>query len=360
MTLWAENADLTAEETPKELYEKALKEDTLVIYSISSRVMDVKKSFEKAYPGLTVYVHDVRGNDLIEMLKENNKAKDNKCDIVLCCDNTGEISKELLPKGIVYKYVPYDMEDLFYTYCNDKTLTLMGEVQQVFYNTNVYKEPPIHNLWELTNEQYRGKVVINNPLKSFAQMAQFEMIIKEDEKMKEAYYNLYGKEIELKEKENAGEAFIRKLIENDAVFVNTNDEIAKLIGEKDQTDYTLGIMISSKVRMKSYGYEIEPIYDLDPFVGTYSPNSIMISGRSKNINCAKLFIRWIYGESDGKGEGYQPYLTEGAWSARKDVSSASKIPLSDMKLLYLDEDYIYENRQSFDDFWIDLLASKEK
>lgn len=360
LKLWEENADLTAVETPEELYKKALKEDTLVIYSISSRVMDVKKSFEEAYPGLTVYVHDVRGEDLLNMLKSNYEAKTYNCDIVLCCDNTGKITNELLPKGIVYKYIPYDMKDKFYSYCNEETLTLMGEVQQVFYNSDGYEEPPIHNWWELTDEKFRGKVVVNNPLKSLAQMAQFGMIINEDEKMKDAYFDLYGKEIELKENENAGETFIRMLVENDAVFVNTNDEIVDLVGEKDQKDYVLGLMISSKIRMRDYGYEIQPINDLEPFVGTYSPNSIMITGGSKNINTAKLFIRWIYGEADGQGEGYKPYLTRGAWSARKDVQSESDIALENMNLMFLDEDYIYNNSQKLENFWLDLLTLNEK
>jgi iron(III) transport system substrate-binding protein len=111
MDTWLKNANLTAAETADELYQKALKEDTLVVYSESSRVMDVKKSFEAKYPGLTVYVNDVRASDLINMLEKNYASNNYDCDIVLCSNNTGIISNELLPKGIVYKYVPYDFVD---------------------------------------------------------------------------------------------------------------------------------------------------------------------------------------------------------------------------------------------------------
>lgn len=359
MKLWEENAKLSAEETPEELYEKALKEDTLVIYSVSTRVMDVKETFEKEYPGLTVSCYDVRGNDLINKLENNYEKKDYACDIVLCSDNTGQISNELLPKGIVCKYVPYDMEDKFYSYCNGEVLTLMGEVQQLVYNTQAYEEQPVHNWWELTEERFRGKIIFSNPLKSMTQGALFNMIIHESEPMREAYYELYGKEIELMDGENAGEAFIRMLVRNDAIFVNSSDEVLEQVGDVTSDNQLIGIMLSSKVRMSEYGYTLNLMNDIEPFTGTYSPNSIMLCAGSKNLNSAKLFIRWIYGEADGQGVGYQPYLTKGTWSARKDVPGVSEIALEDMKLLQLDTDYIYKNSQNFDTFWTNLMAGNE-
>lgn len=53
-------------ETPEELYEAALKEDTLVVYSTTTRIYKVKESFEAAYPGLTVEVYDTRAHDMVE------------------------------------------------------------------------------------------------------------------------------------------------------------------------------------------------------------------------------------------------------------------------------------------------------
>ena len=44
----------------KELYDKALEEGTIIVYTVSTRTVDVKESFEKEYPGLTVEVRDLR------------------------------------------------------------------------------------------------------------------------------------------------------------------------------------------------------------------------------------------------------------------------------------------------------------
>ena len=57
---WLEAAALDAEESPEELYEKALTEDVLIVYTVSTRLVQTKESFEAAYPGLSVELRDVR------------------------------------------------------------------------------------------------------------------------------------------------------------------------------------------------------------------------------------------------------------------------------------------------------------
>lgn len=358
MAIWLKNADLNTAQTPEELYEKALKEDTLIVYSNSTRMMDVKKSFEQQYPGLTVYVQDIRGLDLIENLKNNFETQTYNCDVAFCSNKDGLLYEELVPNGILHKYVPYDISDKIKPENNQELLMLVGEVQQIFYNDKIYNSPPINNWWELTDEKLKGKVVMANPIKSISTMGLLSMIIKNDKLMEDAYYDYYGKKLNLLDEENAGQAFIRKLVENDVILVNSADEIVDLIGTPNQISPTIGIMISSKIRMKDIGYNIKPIFDIEPFCGTYSPSSIMIAGGSKNINCAKLFIRWILGEKDGQGEGYKPYLQKGVWSVRKDVKSQEKVNLEDIQLLELDPKYMYENKDDIYNFWLSLVENK--
>ena len=49
-----ENVILYDYEDPQVLYQNALEEDTLIVYSVSSRMFEVKESFEKDYPGLKI------------------------------------------------------------------------------------------------------------------------------------------------------------------------------------------------------------------------------------------------------------------------------------------------------------------
>ena len=136
------------------------------------------------------------------------------------------------------------------------------------------------------------------------------------------------------------------MFENGLILVNSSDEVVEMVGAPGQSDPPIGIMISSKIRMRDLGYEIKPINNMDNFSGVYTASGIMIAGGCKNINSAKLFIRWILGESDGQGEGYKPYLQNGAWSVRSDVSSQSEKKLDEIQYLDLDIKYMYDNQRA--------------
>ena len=358
MEIWLQNAHLDAEETPEELYEKALTEGTLIIYSSSTRVMDVKDSFEKQYPGLTVYVQDTRSVDLVNEVTQNFEHGDYKYDIVICSDDNGQISQNLMPAGVVYKYAPYDIADKIRPENDMAILPLVTEIELAFYNTEVYDAPPISNWWELTEDRFYGKVLMPNPIKSFSAMGLVGMVIKNSDIMAQAYYDLYGTELELRDGETAGEAYWRMLMETGMIQVNSSDEVVELVGTPGLTDPPIGIMVSSKLRLRDLGFNIEPIYGLSYFTGTYTPNSIMIAGGSKNVNSAKLFTRWILGESDGQGEGYKPYLQNGAWSVRTDIESETKVSLDDLEVLSLDPEYIYNHLDDMTDFWLALMETE--
>ena len=120
----------------------------------------------------------------------------------------------------------------------------------------------------------------------------------------------------------------------------------------------LGIMISSKLRMRDIGFAIAPVTGLAPFDGVYAPNSISIVGGAPNINAAKLLIRRIFGEADGTGEGYLPYLQNGAWSMCEDVQSPFFISRNSLLLIDVDNGFAYENRESFAARWEDLLRNR--
>jgi iron(III) transport system substrate-binding protein len=98
---------------------------------------------------------------------------------------------------------------------------------------------------------------------------------------------------------------------------------------------------------------------MEPFCGVYAPGYISIAGGAKNMNAAKLFIRWILGEADGQGEGYRPYLQSGAWSVRSDVEDDTGVRPQELNLLRLDKTYQYENHDAFLVFWEELIEARQ-
>jgi len=357
---WLANVDLIKQETPSELYTAALKEDTLVVYTVSTRLWDVASSFENQYPGLRVRVEHIRADDIYVAIAENIKTGNYDCDIVLSTDGWGILTNELLPKGIVVKYTPWDIADNILPGNNEETLMLVGEAGMLFYNDTYYTKSPVENWWELTEEKWRGKVFIPNPMRSMTSASFFSTILKNSDMMAQAYEDFYGTAPALLPGESAGQAFIRILMENDIVIVNSSDEAAELIGLTGSGESSLAIMVSSKERLRDIGYDMAIHYDMEPFAGVYAAINIMITGGAKNINAAKLFIRWIMGETDGQGEGYKPYLQSGAWSVRSDVTDETGVRSDELNLLYLDNSYMYENKDAFIMFWEDLLKSRMK
>lgn len=354
MKAWLTDAKLDAQETPEQLYKAALQESTLVIYSVTTRVLDVKKSFEAQYPGLTVEVLDIRASDLIETLKENYRQRQYACDTAICTDSDTALSRDLIPNGLLYKYVPYDIADKLLPGHNTDQLEFLGEGEQIFYNTEVYDAPPVTNWWQLTEPRFKGHIYVANPLRSEQVLALFITMVQKSDEMALAYRDLYGKDLDIPQGSNAGKVFLQKLIGNGLQYTNSSDEVVEVVGTPGQTDPPLGIMISSKVRMQDIGYKIAPIFNVQPSAGIYAPKSIMIAGGAKNVNAAKLFIRWILGEAGGSGEGYKPYLQNGTWSARGDIKSQTTITLEQADFWRLDKAYIAKNKDDITSYWLSL------
>lgn len=353
---WLLEANLDARETPEELYQAALEEDVLRVYSNTTRMLEVKKTFEARYPGLVVDVVDIRGSDMLELLTKAHKEGESICDVMVCADNNGIISRELIPSGVVVKYAPWDLEEKILPMNNRDSLEFYNEAVVLFYNGEAHSRPPVDNWWELTEPLFRGRVYLSSPQKSLSTYALLSMMIQRSDLMAQAYEAHFGQPLD--NPEDAGREFIRRLFGNDAVFVSSNDEIAQAVGAPGQEQPPVGIMVSSKVRMNDIGYSLSPHYGMQPFAGTHSTNSVMVVSGARNPNAAKLLIRWLLGESDGAGEGYLPYLQLGEWSARRDVKSLEPVPMAEIHLLELDKDYVYDHRESFEQFWLSALESQ--
>lgn len=350
---WLESAQLDAQETPDELYAKALQEEILTIYTISTRITSTKTSFEKQYPGLRVQVVDVRSTEMIEMLINNYERGDYACDVVICNDNNGEFFEKILQQQIAFPYFPYDIVPMLKENHTENELVFLDELQMFYYNSKVFAQCPIENIWQLCEPQYQGKIYMPSPLRSFSTYGFCAMSLTQSEALAQAYYDYCGNALVIPADKTAAEIFWEALAPN-IHFTNSSDEVAEAVGNTDDTAF-FGLMISSKERLKTVGYHMEPIYRLAPFAASSASTSITIAAGAQNINTAKLFVRWLLGETDGTGEGYTPYQTPGTWSPRTDVPDGSDVPLEDVDLIWLDKRYMQQNRSSINEFLSEIL-----
>ena len=351
---WLEYAKLDADMTVDELYEAALKEDVLIIYTVSTRVTKTKEFFEAAYPGLCVEVRDLRSPDLIDAVIANNEAGKSECDIVICNDCSGDFKSKLIDTGMVAPYISADIAEKMKPGHTGEYISFLDEAEMIYYNSAKYDEAPIKNIWELTDDTFKGKIYMPSPLRSFSTYAFVGTSTLYDDKFISSYEEYFGKKYDLDSSHTAAENFWLKASEN-IVFTNSSDEVMEALNDGSAD---IGIMVSSKMRYIDVGYSFKPIYKLNPFTGCTTTCAVMIATGSKNVNSAKLFIRFLLGEADGTGDGYKPFCTQGTWSARVDVPDGNNVPQSEIDLITTDQQYLIENKEKLRGFWADCLKNR--
>ncbi len=343
------------EKSPEELYEAALEEDTLVVYTVTTRVVDTKEAFEKAYPGLLVEVRDLRSPNLIEEVEKGSLNTTPVCDVVLCNDNSGEFKSRLVDTGIVVPYLPKDIRTHMKEDNADGMVSFLNEAEILFYSTKEFKECPIKNIWELTDEKYKERIYMPNPLRSFSTYAFCASSMDKGDELSDAYAECFGEMIPLTGSETAAEFFWKKVSEN-IIFTNSSDEVTEALND-GKADF--GWCVSSKLRLAEVGYCLAPVYKLSPFSGCRTSYSVMMTAGCEHENAAKLFIRFLLGESDGRGEGYKPFCTAGTWSARSDVPDGNEIPFDEIDLLVPDQRKLIDEKEKDVLFWTEILKGDQ-
>ena len=350
---WFESARTDAEETAEELYKKALNEDILIVYTVTTRAVQTKESFEARYPGLCVEIRDLRSPDLIEAVEANFRKGGATCDVVICTDNSGDFKERLVDTSAVVPFLPKDIASHMKKGDAEGTVSFVNEAEILFYSTMIYDECPISNIWELTDVKYRGRIYMPNPLRSFSTYALCTSFFSHSDELQKALSEYGHPEIVIPEGSNAAEVFW-KMAASNIIFTNSSDEVIEALGN-GEADF--GFAVSSKLRFRDLGYEIEAVYSLNPFSGCRTSYSVMLARNSRNINTAKLFIRWLLGEADGNGEGYKPFNTIGTWSVRDDVSDVTEIPLDNISLIRADTGSRTVTRDQMEEFWAQILKS---
>ncbi len=188
---WAEENGLNKTESVDELYEKAKEEGKVIVYSRGSKFKDVKNSFEEEYPGVKIESYKMDGMELKEKLTREHGAGVYNADIVHT-----RLDQNLVNEGYVHPYRPEDiMENYADSYKEDEHPVQYLTINPIIYNTEVYKEPPVNNWWDLTEPEWKGKILLNDPISDATYSELFVSIIQNSDEMAEAYKEKYGKEI---------------------------------------------------------------------------------------------------------------------------------------------------------------------
>lgn len=357
LTEWEQKANIYAtDETDEELYEQALAEGGKVtLYSISSRCTKVADAFMAKYPGIECTPFDISTNELLEKVTREHEAGQHVADVVHIKDQDGSMYLEYVANKIFYNYKPADIFAHIDPAMTATATPLYTELTQLFYNTEVYDAPPVTNIWELTQPEWKGKVMMQNPLDniSWGSWITGFCVGEEPAKLEAAYEELYGEKLVLSDGcANAGFEFLKRLRANDPIFTSSSDEIAEAVGTPGQTEPPIGFTASSKLRKaEENGWVFAPI-NLVPSTGIPATNTLYIVEGSEYPAAAKLLVRFMMGGIDGDTSGYAPFNTLGGWPVRDDITPAEgSVPLSEINVADFNAEEIYVNYNTVRDFW---------
>ncbi|WP_455582030.1 hypothetical protein [Dysosmobacter sp.] len=358
LTEWEESSQIyNTGETDEELYQKAIEEGgTVTLYSISSRCTKIADAFMAKYPELECIPFDISTNELLEKVTREYDAGSPTADVVHIKDQDGSMYKEYVQEGKFYNYQP---ADIFAHIAPEHTATatpLYIELTQLFYNTEAYPDgSPITNLWQLTEPEWKGKIMMQNPLDnlSWGSWITGFCVGEEPDRLAQAYQDLYGEELVLSEGcENAGYEFLKRLHANAPIYTASSDEIAESVGTPGQTNPPVGFCASSKLRKaEENGWVFAPV-NLEPDTGIPAVNTLYVVEGTPHPAAAKLLIRFMMGGVDGDLSGYKPFNTLGGWPVRDDIEPAEgSTPYSEINVAPFDADEIYVNYNTVRDFW---------
>ena len=357
LTEWEKKANIYAtDETDEELYQQAIAEGgTINLYSISSRGEKVIKAFLEKYPELDAVAFDISTNELLEKVTREHEAGQHVADVVHIKDQDGSMWLEYVANKVFYNYKPADILAHIDPAMTETQTPLYTELTQLFYNTEVYDEPPVSNIWEITEPQWKGKITMQNPLDNISWGSWITGFCVGDEpaKLEAAYEELYGEKLVLSEGcDNAGFEFLKRLHANEPIYCASSDACAEAVGIPGQTNPPIGFSASSKLRKaEENGWVLAPI-NLYPNTGIPATNTLYIVEGSERPAGAKLLVRFMMGGIDGDTSGYQPFNTLGGWPVRDDITPAEgSVPLSEVNVASFNAEEIYINYNYVRDFW---------
>ena len=358
LTPWEEASQIyNTEETDEELYQKALEEGgTVTLYSISSRCTKVEAAFEEKYPGIDCVPFDISTNELLEKVTREYEAGKHVADVVHIKDQDGSMYKEYVANKVFYNYQPADIFAHIDPSYTATATPLYIELTQLFYNTEAYPDgSPITNIWQLTEPQWKGKIMMQNPLDNLAWGSWITgfCVGEEPNRLAEAYKALYGEELKLSDGcENAGYEFLKRLHANEPIFTASSDAIAEAVGTPGQQDPPVGFCASSKLRKAAdNGWVFAPV-NLEPDTGIPAVNTLYVVEGCEHPAAAKLLIRFMMGGIDGDLSGYKYFNTLGGWPVRDDIEPAEgSTPFSEINVAPFDANEIYVNYNTVRDFW---------
>jgi iron(III) transport system substrate-binding protein len=341
-----------------ELSPLAKEEGQVTVYSFTSRIARVEEAFEAAHPGIDVIASDMSSTEQIARLQAEAAAGVPNADVVYISD-VPVVLPELLEAGIIEPYVPPRVADRLEESFRSPLLAQRLSTKVLMYNEEAHPDgAPVDNLWDLTREEWKGRVIMVDPLQRGDYLDLMTEIVLRAEEMARAYEAEFGGKIEFEAPaDNAGEQFIVDLFQNDVVLVASTDDVNAAIGKKRQANPPIGFTSYSDRRdNEDEGWALQVANDVEPANGIIFPAVLAVTSDAQHPAAARLLIDFLMGDdSETGGEAYKPFYVAGDYATRSDiVPHPDAVPLADFAAWRIDPAKTAGIRQEVADLILEL------
>ncbi|WP_049565420.1 ABC transporter substrate-binding protein [Nonomuraea sp. SBT364] len=329
----------------------AKKEGSVLVYDSSGDIEEVAKAFTAKY-GITMEGVKSDSPQTAEKMTREHAADNVTIDAAMYEDG-GVLVGRLMPQGVTRTWVPADLKDQIPAE-NQNPLLALSKATIFAYNTALSPGGcPVKNVWDLTEPEWAGKLVMQDPLGKPTVLSFFTQLDAHgNQALEQAYQAKYGKALKTEEKSAAYE-WIRRISLNKPVLTGSDEDISGAVGAPGTTDKKIGFMSISKFRNnEDKGYKQAACEGMTPFTGFSYPKYVAVAAKSKHPNAAKLYVHFIMTE-----EGVKHEIGEGGVSGNSTVKPLVTPPgLSDWQgqLFHTDPKGLLgdlRNRQGVSDFW---------
>jgi iron(III) transport system substrate-binding protein len=316
-------------------------EPPITIYDTSGKVVGVAEGFTKKY-GVEATGRKVDANAQIDMIIREAQSGNVQGDVVRLADGTAAAA-QLLPEGFVESWMPPNLADSVIAAYQDP-LALATNATVWVYNTEAYDHCPVNNIWQLTQPEWKDKVVINDPLSKGIYVDWFnQMSMHGDDKVAAAYEALNGKALATDEK-SATAAWVKAFAQNHPVIVASDEGVADAVGAPGQKAPPFGLISPSMFRHNAdKGYKLGLCTDMQPWIGSTYVKAELIATGTKSPNAARLFV--YYSLTD---EGMKALVADSNIPTNKDIALPKDNPSGLFE--HIDQLLAYDLSTSVDDF----------
>ncbi|MFI6791428.1 ABC transporter substrate-binding protein [Nonomuraea sp. NPDC050383] len=329
----------------------AKKEGSLLVYDSSGDIEEVAKAFTAKYGIAMEGVKSDTPQTAEKMIREH--AADNVTIDAAMYEDGGVLVGQLMPQGVARTWIPSDLTDQIPAE-NQNPLLALSKATVFAYNGRLSPGGcPVKNVWDLTEPEWAGKLVMQDPLGKPTVLSFFTQLDAHgNQALEQAYQAKYGKALKTEEKSAAYE-WIKRISRNRPVLTGSDEDISAAVGAPNATDKKIGFMSISKFRNnEDKGYKQATCEGMTPFAGFSYPKYVAVAAKSKHPNAAKLYVRFIMTE-----EGVKHEIGEGGVSGNTTVKPLVTAPgLSDWQgqLFHTDPKGLLgdlRDRQTVSDFW---------